>query len=183
LSRLTLGEIIEAGFGSGSSNRPVAKISFALNYYFHQYDVGGYHVVNILIHIIAGILLYFFVRATLNLPTLRSTYETYRWLPFLTALIWIVHPLHTQSVTYIVQRMNSMAALFYILSLFLYIKARTAKEKRKRWSLFSVCILSGLLALGSKENAATLPFFIVLYEWYFFPLLYCPLRMVFFPRP
>jgi tetratricopeptide (TPR) repeat protein len=168
LSRLTLGEIAEAGFRSGSSYRPVAKISFALNYYFHQYNLLGYHLVNILIHMATGILLYFLVKATLNLPTLRSKYETYRWLPFLSALIWIVHPLHTQSVTYIVQRMNSMTALFYILSLFLYVKARTAEEKRKRWTLFSACILSGLLALGSKENAATLPFFIVLYEWYFF---------------
>jgi tetratricopeptide (TPR) repeat protein len=168
LTSLTLGGITEAGFESGSKQRPVPYITFALNYYFHRYAVGGYHVVNILIHIITGIFLYFLVRATLNLPTLRSKYETYKWLPFLTTLIWIVHPLHTQSVTYIVQRMNSMAAMFYVLSLFLYVKARMTDEKRKKWTLFSACILSGLLALGSKENAATLPFFIVLYEWYFF---------------
>jgi tetratricopeptide (TPR) repeat protein len=168
LTRLTLGGIAEAGFESGSKHRPVPYITFALNYYFHEYDLGGYHVVNMLIHIITGILLYFFVRATLNLPTLRSNYETYRWLPFLTTLIWIVHPLHTQSVTYMVQRMSSMAAMFYVLSLLLYVKARITEEKSKKWALFLACILSGLLALGSKENAATLPFFIVLYEWYFF---------------
>lgn len=168
LSRLTLGGIAEAGFESGTKHRPFPYISFALNYYFHQYDVGGYHAVNILIHVMTSILLYFLLKTTLNLPALRSKYGTYRWLPFLTALIWVVHPLHTQSVTYIVQRMNSMAALFYILSLLLYVKARIAEEKHKRWTLFSACILSGLLALGSKENAATLPFFMVLYEWYFF---------------
>jgi tetratricopeptide (TPR) repeat protein len=168
LTRLTLRRIAEAGFESGGKNRPVPYISFALNYYFQQDDVEGYHAVNILIHIITGILLYFLVRATLNLPTLRSKYETFKWLPLITTLIWIVHPLHTQSVTYLVQRMNSMAAMFYILSLFLYVKARTVVARRKKWVLFSGCILSGLLALGSKENAAMLPFFIVLYEWYFF---------------
>ena len=168
LTRLSLGGIAEAGFESGSKQRPVSYITFALNYYFHRYDVRGYHVVNILIHILTGILLYFLVRTTLNLPTLRSKYETYKWLPLLTTLIWIVHPLHTQSVTYMVQRMNSMAAMFYVLSLFLYVKARITEEKSKKWALFSACILSGLLALGSKENAATLPFLIVLYEWYFF---------------
>jgi tetratricopeptide (TPR) repeat protein len=168
LNKITLGGIAEAGFEIGSKHRPLPYISFALNYYFHRYDVGGYHVVNILIHIITGILLYFFVRTTLNLPTLRSKYQTYRWLPFLCALIWIVHPLHTQSVTYIVQRINSMASMFYVLSLFLYVKARITVEKHRRWALFSACGLSGLLALGSKENAATLPFFIVLFEWYFF---------------
>jgi tetratricopeptide (TPR) repeat protein len=163
-----LGGIRGAGFESGSKQRPIPYISFALNYYFHQYDVAGYHVVNILIHMITGILLYFFVRTTLNLPTLRSKYESYKWLPLLSTLIWIVHPLHTQSVTYVVQRMNSMAAMFYVLSLFLYVKARITEKKSKKWALFSACALSGLLALGSKENAATLPFFIVLYEWYFF---------------
>jgi len=168
LTRLTLGGITEAGFESGGKNRPVPYISFALNYYFEQNNVEGYHAVNILIHIITGILLYFLVKATLNLPILRSKYESFKWVPLVTTVIWIVHPLHTQSVTYIVQRMNSMAAMFYVLSILLYVKARNVEGKHKRWLLFSACILSGLFALGSKENAAMLPFFIVLYEWYFF---------------
>jgi hypothetical protein len=150
LTRLTSGGIAEAGFQSGSKRRPIPYITFALNYYLHQYDVVGYHVVNILVHIITGILLYFLVKSTLQLPTLRSKYETFKWLPFLCAL------------------MNSMAAMFYVLSLFLYAKFRIAEGKGKRWTLFSACIISGLFALGSKENAATLPFFVVLYEWYFF---------------
>jgi tetratricopeptide (TPR) repeat protein len=168
LTQLTPGGLAEAGFESGNSLRPIPYITFALNYYFQQYDVWGYHLVNILIHIITGIFLYFLVKNTLNLPTLRSKYETYKWLPLLTTLIWIVHPLHTQSVTYIVQRMNSMAAMFYVLSLYLYIKARIAEKRIKKWTLFSACVISGLLALGSKQNAVTLPLYIVLYEWYFF---------------
>ncbi|MGA7144630.1 MAG: hypothetical protein WBY47_09030, partial [Desulfobacterales bacterium] len=66
------------------------------------------------------------------------------------------------------QRMNGMAAMFYILSLLFYIKARLSNPKGKKTALFLACILSGMLSLGSKEIAATLPFFIFLYEWYFF---------------
>ena len=168
LTELSLGGITRAGFESSVSNRPVANISFALNYYFHQYNVMGYHLVNILIHITTGILIYLFTSTTLNAPTLRSLYETDRSIPFFTALLWLVHPIQTQSVSYIVQRMNSMAAMFYILSLLLYAKGRLAGGKKKRWALFAGCLCTAILALGSKETAATLPFFIFLYEWYFF---------------
>lgn len=60
LTRLTLQGITRAGLESPASNRPAADISFALNYYFNQYNVLGYHLVNVLIHITTGILLYFF---------------------------------------------------------------------------------------------------------------------------
>ena len=61
-----------------------------------------------------------------------------------------------------------MAAMFYILSFFLYVKGRLAEERRRKQALFGGAILAALLALGSKEIAATLPIFIFLYEWYFF---------------
>ena len=96
-------------------NRPVANISLAMNYYFHQYNVLGFHLFNITVHILACILLYFFIRNTIMLSQCGSPHEA-KWLGFVTALIWLVHPLQTQSVTYIIQRMNSLAALFYILS-------------------------------------------------------------------
>jgi len=168
LSRLTLEGITRAGLESPSSNRPVANISFALDYYFHQYNILGYHLVNILIHAATAILLYLFVKTTLSIPSLSSRYAHHGWIAFFAAFIWLAHPIQTQSVTYIVQRMNSMAAMFYVLSFLLYAKARLAGEKRKKWALFAGCILSGILSLGSKEIAATLPFFIFLYEWYLF---------------
>jgi len=85
------------------------------------------------------------------------------------ALIWLVHPIQTQAVSYIVQRMTSMAALFYLLAFVLYIKGRLIQDDGwKRWLLYAGAILSGLLAVGSKEIALTLPFFILLYEWFFF---------------
>ena len=146
----------------------ISNLSFALNYYFHGYDVTGYHLVNLLIHIATAILIYFFIKTTLQTPSIASKYENNVWLPFLTALIWAVHPVQTQSVTYVVQRMNSMASMFYIFSLLLYARGRLTKGKKKKRALWAGCIITGLLAMGSKQIAGTLPFFIILYEWYFF---------------
>ena len=157
-----------AGFHSPLANRPVANVSFALNYYFHGYNLVGFHVVNILIHIASGIFLYFLVKATIRTPALGTRYAKFGWIPFFTAFIWLVHPLQTQSVTYLVQRMNSLAAMFYVLSMLLYVKFRLNASRRAKWPFLGGCILAGILAFGTKEITATLPGFIILYEWYFF---------------
>ena len=179
LTEFTLGGIIKAGFESPCQHRPVANISFALNYYFSRYDVAGYHIVNILIHIITGIILFYFIKVTLgllnpqslNLHGEKSAPPDHLFIAFFTTFIWVVHPIQTQSISYIVQRMNCVAAMFYILSLLLYVKARLSNIKREKLALYLGCIFSGILSLGSKEIAATLPFFIFLYEWYFFQKL------------
>jgi Tfp pilus assembly protein PilF/ABC-type tungstate transport system substrate-binding protein len=165
---LSLKNLAWAGFHSPIANRPVANISFALNYYIHGYNPVGFHVVNILIHIATGFFLYFLAKATLATPALKAGYGRFGWIPFFTVFIWIVHPLQTQSVTYLVQRMNSLAAMFYILSMLLYARFRLTVTTRSKWLLFGGCVVSGLLAFGTKEISATLPGFIILYEWYFF---------------
>jgi tetratricopeptide (TPR) repeat protein len=165
---LSLKNLAWAGFNSPIGSRPVANISFALNYYFNGYNLVGYHVVNILIHTACGIFLYFLAKATLQTPALRSRYEKFGWIPFLTVFIWLVHPLQTQSVTYIVQRMNSMAAMFYVLSMLFYVKFRMSTASRARWALMAGCVTTAVLAFGTKEISATLPLFVILYEWYFF---------------
>jgi tetratricopeptide (TPR) repeat protein len=165
---LSLKNLAWAGFNSPIGSRPVANISFALNYYFNGYNLVGYHVVNILIHTACGIFLYFLAKATLQTPALRSRYEKFGWIPFLTVFIWLVHPLQTQSVTYIVQRMNSMAAMFYVLSMLFYVKFRMSTAPRARWALMAGCVTTAVLAFGTKEISATLPLFVILYEWYFF---------------
>lgn len=151
-----------------SSRRPVAMISFALNYYFHGYKVVGYHLVNLMIHITTGLLLYLLITMTWQTPAMHPRDNRYSWVAFFTAIIWLVHPIQTQSVSYVVQRMNSMATMFYVLSMVLYVKARFAEAKPEKAAWFSAAAVSGILALGSKETAATLPVFIFLYEWYFF---------------
>jgi tetratricopeptide (TPR) repeat protein len=169
MDELNLQNIVAAGFKSHASSRPVANISFALNYYFHKYEVAGYHLVNTAIHILTGIFMYLFVKETFRSPALKGKYKDTNVMAFLAALLWLVHPIQTQAVTYIVQRMTSMAVMFYILSFLLYVKGRfamLAKEKSRLW--FAGSIVAGIMALGCKQIAATLPVFILLYEWYFF---------------
>ena len=169
LSELTLKNILKAGFGKQSAkSRPIGNISFALNYYFHQYSVKGYHIVNIIIHILTGIFLYLFLKTTLTLKIVRSQFEYAEWIALLSALLWFVNPVQTQSVTYVVQRLNSMAAMFYILSFLLYLKGRLSEAKTKSWIWFICAAFAWVLALGCKQISATLPFFIFLYEFYFF---------------
>ena len=168
-------ELSDAMFRSPNSNRPIANISFALNYYFGKYNVIGYHIVNVIIHLLNGILVYFLALVILkqasHLPNQKTVRIDTALIPFMSlfaALLFISHPIQTQSVTYIVQRMNSMAVMFFFLSLLLYIHGRLHRTKWKRWALLIGCFLSWLMALGSKQIAATLPFVVVLYEWYFF---------------
>ncbi|WP_419174908.1 DUF6056 family protein [Desulfosediminicola sp.] len=154
--------------------RPISNLSFALNYFFGEYRVQGYHLVNIGIHCLGGYFLYLFGYLTLRLPANNSLYRNPQIIALFGALLWLAHPLGTQSVTYIVQRMNSMAAMFFILSILLYASGRkkqlssTEDKKRNAIVCFLGSLVSGALAVGSKENAVMLPVFIFLYEWYFF---------------
>jgi protein O-mannosyl-transferase len=156
-----------------SGNRPVPALSFALNYYIGGYNPFGYHIGNMIIHAITGMLLFFFIKSTAGLYDKRNEGQgTLFSLPitiisFFTALLWIVHPVNTQSVTYIIQRMNSLSTMFCMLCFVLYIQARSSSGRKKSLA-FIAALFFWALALGSKENAAILPILILLYEWYFF---------------
>ena len=98
--------------------RVVAYLTFALNYTFGEFNVFGYHLVNLLVHVAAGVLLYAFLMLTLNLPSLRGQYGGISYqVALFTALIFVAHPIQTQAVTYIVQRMASMAGMLYLLAM------------------------------------------------------------------
>ena len=168
LRDLSPASLWRAAFDSPLWTRPVANLSFALNYYVHREAVTGYHLVNILIHVLAGFFFFQLARATLATPALAGSRRDRFLIPLLAALLWLVHPLHTQSVTYIVQRMNSMAVMFYLASLWLYVRGRLAGSTERRWPWFALSLVAALLALGSKEVALTLPVFVVLYEIFFF---------------
>jgi protein O-mannosyl-transferase len=150
------------------SIRVFSYFTFALNYYFGGFNVFGYHLVNFLVHIASGIFLYAFLLLTFNLPSLKEKYGPIDYkVALFTSLIFISHPIQTQSVTYIVQRMASMAGMFYLLAMVLYIKGRLSTGTA-RFCYFGGTALSYLLGIFSKENVAILPLFIALYEFYFF---------------
>jgi len=150
------------------SIRVFSYFTLALNYYFGGFNVFGYHLVNFFVHIASGIFLYWFLLLTFNLPSLKEKYGLISYkVALFSSLIFISHPIQTQSVTYIVQRMASMAGMFYLLALVLYIKGRLSTG-RPRVFYFAGTAFSYLLGVFSKENVAILPLFIALYEFYFF---------------
>ena len=153
------------------SIRVFSYFTLALNYYFGELNVFGYHLVNLLIHVLSGVFLYGFLMMTFNLPSLKGRYGAISYkVALFTSLIFIAHPIQTQSVTYIVQRMASLAGMFYLLSFILYIRGRQL-HGRPRFFYWSGAVLIYLLGVFSKENVAVLPLFIALYEFYFFQTL------------
>jgi tetratricopeptide (TPR) repeat protein len=150
-------------------------MSFALNHIASGYELRGFHLVNIAIHILSGVLVYFLARRIVRLagglrgqPEVPGGEAAVATLSALTALLFVAHPVQTQAVTYIVQRMTSMAGMFYLLALLLYIAGRERRAGRARAGLWIGCAASGLLAFGSKQTAAPLPVAILLVEWFFF---------------
>lgn len=167
ISSLSLAELKKAAFESRLSSRVLPNVTFALTYYFLGEEAGGFRLVNIIIHICTAFAVFLLFRATLQLECFRSRFPRGGEIAFLAALLWAVHPLMTNSVTYIVQRMTSMAALFSICSLLLYIHGRLAATSRVRRICYILAATSGVCAFLSKENSAMLPFMVLAYELFF----------------
>jgi protein O-mannosyl-transferase len=170
LKTMSWAEIRKAFFSTPSAVRieffrPLSRLSLAMNHHFWKDNVVGYHIINVSIHVVASFFLYLFLFTTLNIPNVRGTYGKYSlFLALTSTLFWAVHPIQTQAVTYIVQRMTCMAGMFYIMSMYFYLKVHvTARRSLK--TLFAVsCTIAGLLSLGSKENAILLPFSLFLFH-------------------
>ncbi len=129
----------------------------------------GYHIVNITIHIITSLIIFLIIIQLLELPknSIKNKAKTNYFIALLSASLWAGSPIQTQAVTYIIQRMASLAALFYLLAIFCYIIGRKSSGK-KRTTLFILCFLTYILAIGSKENAIVLPLSLILIEFTFF---------------
>jgi hypothetical protein len=156
-----------SNFWPPSGTRYIGFLSFALNYQVGGLEVLGYHLVNILIHIINGFLVWSLVTLTFKTPVMErsSANSKLKYFIALTAsLIFISHPVQTQAVTYIVQRFASLATFFYLLSLVLFVKWRISH----RTIFYPLSILCAVLAMKTKEISFTLPFIVLLYEIMFF---------------
>ncbi len=167
IDALSYKALADAAFKSPSSSRPVANLSFALNYLVHGYRLPGWHIVNIAIHTVTALLLFWILRDTFSI-FFKARGNGVTAAACISTLLWALNPLDTQSVTYIVQRMNSMAAMFYMLALLSYIRARLSPVAKGRFFWGILGLGAGILALGSKEVSVTLPVAIFLYEWFFF---------------
>lgn len=152
-------------------HRPVGILTFYLNYSTHKLDVWGYHFVNLSIHLINAFLVWWLVWMTLSTPVMRDAEISKHKviISFLTGLLFVTHPLATQSVTYLVQRFASLATLFYLLSLGLFIQGRLWKgNKNIPWLLYGCSIVCAILGILTKEIVYTLPVAMLLYHFCFF---------------
>jgi tetratricopeptide (TPR) repeat protein len=151
--------------------RIVGDASFALNHALHGFSLAGYHLTNLLLHGVTGCLVYALGFLLLRTPRFAAAagQPVWRLFPLLAALLFTVHPLQTQAVTYIAQRVTVLAALFYLASLCCYLLARQSGAAGRRCALLAGAVLAGLLAMLSKENAATLPLVMMLCELVLFP--------------
>lgn len=147
---------------SGISGRPILCLSLALNYALSRYSTWSYHAFNVAIHLLAGLTLYAIVRRTLLSEKPRGKLAAHAtMLAWITAAIWIVHPIQTQSVTYIIQRGESLMGLFYLLTLYAAIRA-TQSRRAAAWSVIS--ILCCAVGMATKEVMVTAPVVVLLYD-------------------
>jgi tetratricopeptide (TPR) repeat protein len=144
------------------AGRPVVGLSLAVNYALGGLDVRGYHVFNLVAHLLCAALLFGLVRRTLR----QAVFEQRRehpgdWLAAAVALIWVVHPLLTESVTYVIQRTELLMALFCLLTLYCAIRGW---RSNRRFVWFSAAVLACALGIASKEAAVVAPLLVLLYE-------------------
>src|SRR5437773_6776696 len=149
-----------------AGTRPIAYLTFALNYYFSGPDIVPYHLVNLTIHLINAILVYALVVMLAERWHPEIARSQLRVFSLLVAALWSTSPLQTQAVTYIVQRMTSLAALFFLLSILCYIRWRSSEQPAERWGYLAGCLLCAILAFATKENAFILPAILLVYEIY-----------------
>ena len=164
--------------------RFVGYLTVALNYRLGGLDVTGYHIFNLAVHIGSACLVYLLASLTLATPFFRApgketdngstSQDTRTLLPLVAALLFVAHPVQTQAVTYIIQRIASLATMFYLLSLVLYVKGRLYRQSSgspatgRKAALFGTSLVCALLAMKTKEIAFTLPLVVLLYEYFFF---------------
>ena len=152
--------------------RFIGYLSFAANFRFGALQVAGYHAVNLAIHLVNSLLVYALARIGFRaLPREGSQDPATPWIALFAALLFAVHPLQTEAVTYVVQRLTSLTATFYLLAMVCYARMRqlvgSPGAKLRASIYYLLCFCSVLLAMKTKEIAFTLPLALCLYETLF----------------
>jgi len=150
------------------SARPIVNFSFAINYHFSELRPFAYRVTNIVLHVAVALLLRFVVNRTLRQPCFGDRFTVVsNSLAFASALLWLLHPVNSETVVYVTQRTELMMGLFYLATLACCIKFWDSNTKRSRsamWLLASLFCTCGILC---KETMATAPLVVLLYQWVF----------------
>lgn len=150
------------GTGVTVAGRPILNLSFALNYAISGLDGWSYHALNLVIHVLSGLALFGLVRRTLARPPLAARFgEPAGWLALAIAGVWTLHPLQTESVAYLAQRAESLMGLFYLLTLYCFVRsADTARPAA--W--YGLATTACLLGMGTKEVMVSAPLMVLLHD-------------------
>jgi protein O-mannosyl-transferase len=151
----------EAGVGG----RPLLNLSYAFNYAAGGQSVWGYHLVNLVIHLLASLTLLGLVRRTLLRPAVPGRFRMAAGsLATAVGAVWAFHPVQTESVTYISQRAESLMGLFYLLTLYCFARGADADGRNARRMWYSFSVLSCLAGAATKEVIVTAPLMVLLYD-------------------
>jgi len=156
--------------------RPLSHLTIGFNYFLGMDDPFGYHIFNIVIHILCSLAVYLFLQTLLSIPGIKPIFaaENKYTISIIATLLFALHPIQTNVATYIIQRMASLVALFYIISVTGYMQFRLGtlpenrQSKLKTYLSLFICLFSAVLAILSKENAVTLPVILLVLDYLLF---------------
>ena len=163
ITELTPGNLLRAGRYSTEPRRPLPAMTFAVDWWRGGGDPRPFHWTNLILHGAAALSVFGLLALVLGRLGRRS--GTTQLAALFGAALWACHPIQVQAVTYAMQRMTSMAALFTVLTVVFYLAGRSTERPARRSGFFLLTGLALLLALGSKENAAVAPVLILLAEY------------------
>lgn len=149
-------------------SRFITRWSFALNYRLHGLEVGGYHILNLAIHVVNAFLVFLFIRSLFGLPRARlspwwpRSPESFAWAA---ALLWMVHPIHTNVVDYTWQRATSLSTTFSLLAMLSFLWSAEARRGQSRSLLLALSFAALVLAIGAKQVAILTPVSLLLLAW------------------
>lgn len=145
-----------------ATRRPLVSLSVAINYAIGGLDPWGYHAFNLLVHVLAALTLFGVVRRTLILPRLAASFQNHATiLALAVAALWAAHPLTTQSVTYVIQRGESMMGLCYLVTLYCVIRGADSKRSA-RW--FGAAVAACFCGMAAKAVMITAPLIVLIYD-------------------
>jgi protein O-mannosyl-transferase len=181
------------GSNAGPGGRPLALLSFALQYQSWPADAFAFKLVNLLLHLGNGALIFYI--CLLLCPTLKLNRSACLALALPVTALWLLHPLQLSTVLYVVQRMTILATFFMLIGIIVYLTGRKRYLQQGRPAT-ALLTLAGvwscmILATASKESGILLPLFILVLEFtlltppgagqrwreYLVPLLLLPLLL------
>ena len=150
---------------SAVTGRPVTNLSLAFNYALNGLEVTSYHLFNLTVHVLSALLLFGIVLRTLRSSSLGARYHSSSvGIATTTAVLWVVHPLTTETIDYIIQRNELLMGFFFLLMFYGAIRGFEQPQKR-RWFILSVAAFA--LGLGCKEVIVVAPVALLLFDWLF----------------